>query len=121
MRSIFISGNPYDQGARSYSASRLGATKDARQTSVPWASLWQGPKHVLFGHDAKRGLQKYKYATGLDTGCVYGGRLTACVIPILQGVEAFQNMPHKTVPTLDDLSAQLISVPARKVHVQRKN
>ena len=47
----------------------------------PWASLWEGPQHIVFGHDAARGIQIYPFATGLDTGCCYGGELSCVILP----------------------------------------
>ena len=62
----------------------------------PWARYWRGPWRVVWGHDAFTGLQEYEYGLGIDTGCVYGGRLTALLLP----------------------ENRLVSVPARRAYVQ---
>lgn len=51
-----------------------------KATNVLWGAAYAGPPQVVFGHNAAPGLQLHPWATGLDTGCVYGGRLTAMVL-----------------------------------------
>ncbi len=43
---------------------------------VPWFESWPGPETVIFGHWAQLGKIDRPLCKGLDTGCVYGGRLT---------------------------------------------
>lgn len=46
-----------------------------------WASLWRGPEVVFFGHNECIGFQRHPKAIGLDTGCVFGGELSAFILP----------------------------------------
>jgi predicted phosphodiesterase len=93
-----VPGIPIEQQTREHLLN-LRSIKDNGEPSkkivgAPWASLWTGPEHVVFGHDAIRGLQSQAFATGLDTGCVYGRELTALVLP----------------------TGELVSVPARHAY-----
>jgi hypothetical protein len=45
----------------------------------PWDDFYTGSRRVVFGHWARRGLVRTKNVIGLDTGCVYGGTLTAWI------------------------------------------
>jgi diadenosine tetraphosphatase ApaH/serine/threonine PP2A family protein phosphatase len=78
----------------------------ARGRSVLWGAYYQGAPHVVFGHNAAPGLQLHKWATGLDTGCVYGGRLTALVLA--QGQKVPRSIAQRT--------ALLVSEAARRVY-----
>ncbi len=59
---------------------RLRSGKRGKAENVLWGACYAGPPQVVFGHNAAPGLQLHPWATGLDTGCVYGGRLTAMVL-----------------------------------------
>jgi hypothetical protein len=74
-----------------------------RRDRVLWGERYAGPPHIVFGHNAMPTPQLHPWATGIDTGCVYGGRLTAMV---LRAGEA--------PPPLADRRDALVSVSARK-------
>ncbi len=76
-----------------------------RATRVLWGACYTGPPHVVFGHNAAPGLQLHRWATGIDTGCVYGGRLTALVLAEGQKVPRSPNQRR----------ALFVSEPARRV------
>lgn len=45
----------------------------------PWDDFYKGSRRVVFGHWARRGLVVRPQCIGLDTGCVYGGKLSAWI------------------------------------------
>ncbi len=69
-----------------------GNWSDAAEGGALWGSCYEGPPHVLFGHHARDELQLWDRATGLDTACVYGNRLSALVLdegePVPRGESA---------------------------------
>ncbi|KAJ5512827.1 hypothetical protein N7463_002379 [Penicillium fimorum] len=50
-----------------------------------WQDKVPSKTTVIFGHDAKRRLQRSRYAIGLDSGCLYGNQLSAVVIGASDG------------------------------------
>jgi hypothetical protein len=81
-----LPGVPVEEQLREHllnlrSITREGTPSKRVDGGEPWGSRWQGPELVLFGHDAMRGIQRHPHALGLDSGCVYGGRLTAYALP----------------------------------------
>jgi hypothetical protein len=92
MRIRTVDVDPDARGARDGSGQQL------------WATRYGGPPHVVFGHNALAGLQLHPWATGLDTGCVYGRALTALVLA------ANERLPGD----LRARQARLVSTPARR-------
>jgi bis(5'-nucleosyl)-tetraphosphatase (symmetrical) len=46
---------------------------------LPWDHWYRAPQTIVFGHWARRGRVAGARVRGLDTGCVYGGALTAWI------------------------------------------
>jgi len=76
-----------------------------KRTEPVWGRLYEGPPHVVFGHNAQPEPQIHNWATGLDTGCVYGGRLTAMVL-----------REGERPPPLASRRSALVSIPARRAY-----
>ena len=56
-------------------------TRLSEPENPPWFDFYKGTKQVVFGHWALLGGVNRHNVTGIDTGCVYGKRLTALILP----------------------------------------
>jgi diadenosine tetraphosphatase ApaH/serine/threonine PP2A family protein phosphatase len=46
----------------------------------PWADSWRGQPFVVYGHTPRPNVLERPGSIGIDTGCVYGGHLTAYIV-----------------------------------------
>lgn len=67
------------------------------EDGAPWYERYSSPRLVVFGHWVRKEPVVRDNVVGLDTGCVFGGSLTAVVLP----------------------ERRLVSVPARKAYARR--
>jgi len=50
-------------------------------TSHFWSELYDGTEgFVVYGHEPFKEVRVDTYSLGIDTGCIYGNKLTACII-----------------------------------------
>ena len=74
--------------------------KRSQATNEPfWADIWKGKPYVVYGHTPRRHIYPRPGSLGIDTGCIYGGYLTAFVLPertVLQvpALRAYQYSRH---------------------------
>ena len=60
-----------------------GATQKKQPVLARQRQNWLGtgaPKRIFYGHDAVRGVQDHGSTVGLDSGCVYGGKLSGMIL-----------------------------------------
>ena len=56
-------------------------SKLSNPDNPPWFDFYHEKKPVIFGHWAALGGIKRHNVIGIDTGCVYGKKLTALILP----------------------------------------
>jgi len=59
-------------------------TPDGFPERIDWAPSYEGPELVIFGHQIYDAPYMHDFAIGIDTGCVFGGALTALRYPELE-------------------------------------
>ncbi len=65
---------------------------------APWDAWYRGATRVVFGHWAMRGLVRTERVVGLDTGCVWGGALSAWLVDEDRVVSVPARRVYQTIP-----------------------
>ena len=82
-RAVHAGVNPFKpkQTKREEAVTLRRYPNDRNEKFPFWWELYEKKRLIIYGHDAKRGLQDHRPKTlGLDTGCVYGNGLTGYLL-----------------------------------------
>ena len=60
---------------------------EAPAGSPHWSERWPSPPFVIYGHTPWHQVRRTPWTLGIDTGCVYGGHLSALVLPEMRIVQ----------------------------------
>jgi len=99
----FLPDQPWDkQGAEIVTRIQVidDDGKPRKRTEAPtgrnWADMWKGPPFVVYGHTPRPDVYRRPWSLGLDTGCVYGGQLSACILPEREIVQVAAHRKYVT-------------------------
>jgi len=76
---------------------------DRPANTVFWSGRWKGPESVVYGHAiyslTEPRIDRFDGGAcyGIDTGCVYGGQLTAMIVTAGSSDVEFAHVPAKAV------------------------
>ena len=67
---------------------------DGRPVRRDWAKLYRGTQTIVYGHTPVRDSSCNNNTYNIDTGCVFGGKLTALRYPEMDIVQVLSSMPY---------------------------
>lgn len=66
---------------------------------TPWYEIYIGTKKVVYGHWGAQRLMVRENTIGIDSGCVYGGELSAYILETSEIVQVPAKQTYEAIPT----------------------
>ncbi|RFU64152.1 bis(5'-nucleosyl)-tetraphosphatase PrpE [Peribacillus glennii] len=67
---------------------------DGTPVRLDWAARYTGKRWIIYGHTPVKEARKVNRTYNIDTGCVFGGKLTALRYPEMELVDVPSTLPY---------------------------